>query len=71
MYVPLPRLADVVDILNTQKQIKRCNQNEEIKNHVPNEKTGENSRKVTKQKGGKQPTTYRVQNNDYKDTQRN
>ena len=39
--------------------------------NIPNERTGEVSRKIIKQNGGKPPTRYRVQNNGYKDTQGN
>lgn len=57
----LPRLGDIEDLPNTQKQIKQDSQNWESKKHAPTEKTGEIPRKRTKRNGEKQSTRYRVQ----------
>ena len=44
----LPRLRDIVDLPNTQKQIQTGSKNEETKTHVPNDRTEEIPRKRTK-----------------------
>ena len=45
----LPRLRDIEDQQNIQKQTQRGGQNQEKKKCAPNERTGEISRKTNKQ----------------------
>ena len=52
----LPRLGDIEELPNTQKQTQRGSQNGETRKHAPNERTGEISRKRTKLNREKQFT---------------
>ena len=54
---------------NSQKQTQGGCQNEETKKYGSNERTDQNSRKRTKQKGDKQSIRCKVQNSGYKDAQ--
>ena len=63
----LTRHGDKEALPNTQKQTQGGCQNDMTKKHGLIERTGQNSRKITKQNGDKQPVRCRVQNIGYKD----
>ena len=46
--------VDIVGLRNIQKQTQKLRQNEKTKDHAPNERTGQQCRKRTKQNGEKQ-----------------
>ena len=65
----LPRHGVKATLPNTLKETQGGCQNEETKEHGPNERTDQKSRKVTKQNGDKQSIRCRAQNTGYKDAE--
>ena len=61
--------GDLETLHNTWIQTEGSSENEEIKKYVPNERTEQNSRKITPLSGCEQAARYRVQNSGYKNTQ--
>ena len=64
-----PRQGVIAALRNEQKQTQGGCQKEETKEHGPNERTDQKSRKVTKQNGDKQSIRCRAQNTGYKDAE--
>ena len=68
-YAMLTREGVIAALPNTQKQTQGGCQNEETRKYGPNERTDQNTRIRTKQKGDKQHIRYGVQNTGYTDSQ--